>query len=578
MKATGSNALGRVLDNVLPSGSPPLPRGRWLVEPDATGYYWEPEADDPAPVAPAVLKRLKFRGKPPSGYRIETLVSERATRSGGKVLYTLESYLGNLASDRQAPSDTYNPFGRFTTGPSSFDPEPGIPQELLEELGKRDKAFSPIVERSTELTERKHPKTVKVATGEVLYLCSETNYGAFYSDTPPAQVAARASQDGSRRKNPASSGLDLAAAAEQARAVANEAITSGLIGAYSGEKRSQSQAQVMGASAGDAAAAAGFARNEGSGWEWLHLIAHSMGGIEIKGPQVAENLVAGTAECNTQMIIVEEFIKDYVKKWKGRAVLSVQVTMHDRDYHIGERIGYDLEAHNEADDAVEVSHWEFDALSRRNPIVVENRVQRTVGRDKLAGGGEAATLYQPRSQPTAHQQGAAAQPDPFETLAQETVTALRSGMTPDAFAVWLAAKRSQGGNSLDMRVFEVIASVLPPDQVDAYATALSTHVAPIAGKALAGWAKALREGGKPDPAASGPVFGNVVFLKKMAISTPPEFAKFLRSEQARLAGDAFDDTLYDAIRTALPPEQRKVWAEEIGKVFGPTAEARVKGA
>ncbi len=48
-----------------------------------------------------------------------------------------------------------------------------------------------------------------------------------------------------------------------------------------------------------------------SSWEWLHLVSFKMGGIDNL-PQQSDNLVAGTYECNSLMISLEEAIKDLV--------------------------------------------------------------------------------------------------------------------------------------------------------------------------------------------------------------------------------------------------------------------------
>lgn len=49
------------------------------------------------------------------------------------------------------------------------------------------------------------------------------------------------------------------------------------------------------------------------GWEWLHLIAFTLGGNEGKA-QVPENLVLGTAAANTAMMCLERFVKTMLAK------------------------------------------------------------------------------------------------------------------------------------------------------------------------------------------------------------------------------------------------------------------------
>lgn len=44
-------------------------------------------------------------------------------------------------------------------------------------------------------------------------------------------------------------------------------------------------------------------------WEWLHIVAHSLGGLDV-----ADNLVAGTYNANTEMIPYESIIRDLTQK------------------------------------------------------------------------------------------------------------------------------------------------------------------------------------------------------------------------------------------------------------------------
>ena len=95
-------------------------------------------------------------------------------------------------------------------------------------------------------------------------------------------------------------------------------IDSKLLASWAGTRaQAVSQAGVMGASAAVAAANAGFPINDPRDLEWLHLIAYSLGGIGGNQPQQAPNLVAGTAECNTEMIVAEEMIKSAVMTREG---------------------------------------------------------------------------------------------------------------------------------------------------------------------------------------------------------------------------------------------------------------------
>ena len=110
-----------------------------------------------------------------------------------------------------------------------------------------------------------------------------------------------------------------------------------------------SQNAVMGGkSAQQAAAAGGIIPNEfdkvapanygNSAWEWLHLVSFKMGGIS-NAPQQPGNLVAGTYECNSLMISIEEAIKDLVLI--DQLTLEVEVTATCIEgTHIGRQIEY----------------------------------------------------------------------------------------------------------------------------------------------------------------------------------------------------------------------------------------------
>jgi hypothetical protein len=86
------------------------------------------------------------------------------------------------------------------------------------------------------------------------------------------------------------------------------------------------------------------------------------------------------------MIVVEEFLKDYVKKQNGSDKLMVFAKLFDADYHVGEAISYDFEVYNERGEPIQVFHWLFDPLSARNPVVMENSSLRRTGREALSDG------------------------------------------------------------------------------------------------------------------------------------------------------------------------------------------------
>lgn len=205
-----------------------------------------------------------------------------------------------------------------------------------------------------------------------------TAFGAHYSDHRP--VEGQAGPNFKAKGDPNSlKWVQGVTPAGDMKETVNKNISTDVIESFEGKKRAKSQNEVMGMSASVAADNAGFDPNEGEGWEWLHMIAHSMGGIDGQGPQVSENLVAGTSACNTQMIIVEEFLKDIVKH-DCHAHLHVMAIMFDAERHIGQTIRYDFSMYDEHGTPLSVYHWVFDCLSRSNPLVSENRQLRYAGR------------------------------------------------------------------------------------------------------------------------------------------------------------------------------------------------------
>ena len=75
-----------------------------------------------------------------------------------------------------------------------------------------------------------------------------------------------------------------------------------------------------------------------SAWEWLHLVSFKMGGID-NIPQQSDNLVAGTYECNSLMISLEEAIKDLVLIDGITLSVKVDATCYPGT-HVGTAINY----------------------------------------------------------------------------------------------------------------------------------------------------------------------------------------------------------------------------------------------
>ncbi len=437
-------------------GAMPVLQGRWLVDPDQKIYFWEDDGTAKG-LPPAQLKSFTEE-KPtpkPGTYNVDT--GSRRQR----LVLSLETFTQTQrGSSARGPQDIYNPFGRFAPQKvSSFLPDPKLSADtraaLLESLAKKDPTFREVISGSSTRSPEGYSTEVIVEGGAKLQLVEVTPYGAVYATERPSNARAAATAIAQepaalKLRTPQSSDVKIA----WGRNIDKQTVE-----AWAGSKREIDQGQVMGASAGEVAQNAGFDPNEGLGWEWLHLIAHSMGGIDVHGPQVADNLVAGTSECNTQMIVVEEFLKDYVVRNKGRATLVVFADMYDPVRHIGNRITYDFYVSNERGEPVEVYHWIFDPLSRTNPIIAQNRTLRTAGRAALQGGGQAATAHIPMSQPTAHRDLTGS--DPLNDLIDEVQAEFWTRGSEEFVKGLVNRRDATQSRKLPHEVFSALADWLP---------------------------------------------------------------------------------------------------------------------
>lgn len=102
-----------------------------------------------------------------------------------------------------------------------------------------------------------------------------------------------------------------------------------------------------------------------SAWEWLHLVSFKMGGID-NTPQQSANLVAGTYECNSQMISIEEAIKDFVLIDGLTLGLEVTATCIEGT-HVGKSIDYKVLYTPTGKTEIAFTQT-FDPLSHVNPF------------------------------------------------------------------------------------------------------------------------------------------------------------------------------------------------------------------
>nr|WP_241835802.1 MULTISPECIES: DUF4157 domain-containing protein [unclassified Streptomyces] len=111
-------------------------------------------------------------------------------------------------------------------------------------------------------------------------------------------------------------------------------------GRRDGHKPDQNGA-MKGVSASEAAKESGMVDGD---WQWLHLIAFTMGGHDGKQPNAPENLAAGLAAANGHHYVLETLVKKMILQ-AGIAEVKVTATaeMVTGSYHVCSRIDYRLE-------------------------------------------------------------------------------------------------------------------------------------------------------------------------------------------------------------------------------------------
>jgi hypothetical protein len=82
----------------------------------------------------------------------------------------------------------------------------------------------------------------------------------------------------------------------------------------------------------------------GINFEWCHLIGHGLGGADAVG-----NLVAGTKECNSEQLIIENVIWSYRNEQTASISICVNASVRGSNLtkHVGGVIRYRIFGHNE---------------------------------------------------------------------------------------------------------------------------------------------------------------------------------------------------------------------------------------
>lgn len=375
-------------------------------------YYWDPGPTGQAEptLAPGAARRFRLvrghLGDPLNGRQVMGEAQYLFTRAGG--------------TTGRGKGSTYNPFGRFSTQltQTAYVPR-GTPPDQLGNLGvTQNPGLGRLVaehatiagvdwDEPVFLDGHVYPRRVQVGVGTWLDMVAMDPLGVTYGDGPPLATTSSAQRGGQARDVPQLK----AVAAELARHGATRAVVAeidaGTIQAFSGSRSSEdSQQTVMGVSAGDMAAAAGydgaidpeFAADQTTlgkrkhGWEWLHLISYALGGPEAIGPQHAANLIVGTTAANTAMIMIEDAINNAIIDPAipvKAAKLVVKPIMAEPAYLIAETITYQVSFLLTNGRVLPELTLGFSALSTATPYEATNKYFRTLLKALL--DAEAAT-------------------------------------------------------------------------------------------------------------------------------------------------------------------------------------------
>jgi|GEM_PF-3476089 len=151
----------------------------------------------------------------------------------------------------------------------------------------------------------------------------------------------------------------------------SQAIDDKLLKTWSGVRsgfRPDQNTAMGGVSAKEAAIAAKVANAETTDWQWLHLIAFTLGGDSgnTANPNVPENLVAGTAAANGKHLVLENFVKKLIMTGQAEVVnVSAVAFMKKPKWHLAERIRYTVAFKKNKTDALlstKTINYEFSAL------------------------------------------------------------------------------------------------------------------------------------------------------------------------------------------------------------------------
>ena len=272
------------------------------------------------------------------------------------------------------PKDVYNPFNRFLPHPGGEVTFLGVDNLSSPDFTKvgGHQPLSNIVGGSEQRTDTGYPVSLTTNTGKTLNYLLANPFGATYTENPTGatyDILKQTNQPQPLAKIPkwttstlleTNLVVDLKAV-QRFRGTRNTKIG----------KKPPSQGQVMGCEAWEVAQAAGYT---GKDWEWLHLIAYELGGKDM---QNTDNLVCGTTETNTAMIMIEDAIVDALEKGLcAYVIVLVRVAFAEPAYRVAGSIAYEVNFYDGSDRLLMKQPMEFIGIMRYQPSVIENKYVR----------------------------------------------------------------------------------------------------------------------------------------------------------------------------------------------------------
>jgi hypothetical protein len=348
-------------------------------------FYW----DDPNTPQPTSLPAVA------TGFKLQ-LVNAGSVSSS--MVMNEKQYITLRGKPTQSANkmDHYNPFGRFntnTTKTAYLTFEDGGVEIDIASISKNYDSHHAIVdfERGRSLVGL--PKWVKFANDATQYNAIAADpFGITYGIGPminPSGIPSQLSQI----RHPAGLPSNAKPFWDSDDINASSVIDKNRILGMPMRKTEPDQKKVMGINAQDMATAAGYGDAidpqllhdpKKHGWQWLHLLSYALGGDEKRGAQDSNNLVVGTTQANTQMIIIEDAINGCVmSNLVQSAEVSVTATMANPSYRIAEIIRFVVTFKLNNGIKMPPIEFSFNALTTMTPYLATNVYVRGVLRTKI---------------------------------------------------------------------------------------------------------------------------------------------------------------------------------------------------